>query len=79
MYPNLDSKIALSAPCGQTKPVRRHRPRDVGYRDNREPSLGELLIDPMLHRLMMSDGVSGGALIELIAAVKVGLERGKAN
>jgi hypothetical protein len=52
------------------------RPRKrVGYKDNREPALADLLTDPILHRLLSSDGVRQDHLIELIADVKVRLAR----
>ncbi|MBF0267146.1 MAG: hypothetical protein HQL44_01005 [Alphaproteobacteria bacterium] len=36
------------------------------YRDNREPSLEELLADPVIHHLMDCDGVKMTSLLTLI-------------
>ena len=51
------------------------RPLRSRYAGNQEPDLIELLTDPMLHRLLASDGVKSDHLIELIADVKVRLSR----
>jgi hypothetical protein len=40
------------------------------HADDPEPSLGELLRDPMFQRLMRSDGVSRTALLTLVAATR---------
>ncbi len=40
-----------------------------------EPSLGDLLFDPMLHQLMASDGVSMAELLRRIADAKQALAR----
>jgi hypothetical protein len=54
--------------------LRRYSPRSR-YAGNQEPDLADLLTDPLLHRLMASDGVHANHLIELIADVKVRLAR----
>jgi len=54
--------------------LRRHSTRSR-YAGNQEPDLADLLTDPMLHRLMASDGVHRDHLIDLIADVKVRLAR----
>jgi hypothetical protein len=52
------------------------RPRKrISYCDNREPALADLLTDPILQRLLSSDGVRQDHLIDLIADVKVRLAR----
>jgi hypothetical protein len=51
------------------------RPLRSRYAGNQEPDLVELLTDPMLHRLLASDGVKSDQLIELIADVKVRMLR----
>jgi hypothetical protein len=50
----------------------------IGFDGNQEPPLAELLIDPIVHRLMASDGVRQDHLIDLIAdvAVKLAWRRG---
>jgi hypothetical protein len=45
------------------------------YVDNQEPALADLLTDPIVHRLLASDGVRSDHLIDLIADVKVRLAR----
>jgi hypothetical protein len=47
--------------------------RKIGFERNQEPALVDLLTDPIVHRLMHSDGVRQDALIDLIADVKVRL------
>jgi hypothetical protein len=51
------------------------RPLRSRYAGNQEPNLVDLLTDPMLHRLLASDGVKSDHLIELIADVRVRLSR----
>jgi hypothetical protein len=53
----------------------RRRPMRTRFAGNQEPDLAELLTDPMLHRLLASDGVKSEHLIDLIADVKVRLSR----
>ena len=45
------------------------------YAGNQEPDLADLLTDPLLHRLLASDGVRSDHLIDLIADIKVKLAR----
>ena len=45
------------------------------YAGNQEPDLADMLTDPMLHRLLASDGIRTDHLIDLIADVKVKLQR----
>ncbi len=45
------------------------------YCGNQEPDLADMLTDPILHRLLASDGVRSDHLIDLIADVKVRLSR----
>ena len=45
------------------------------YAGNQEPDLADMLTDPILHRLLASDGVRSDHLIDLIADVKVRLSR----
>jgi hypothetical protein len=45
------------------------------YAGNHEPELADMLTDPILHRLLASDGVRSEHLIDLIADVKVRLLR----
>ena len=47
----------------------------IGFCDNREPDLAELLTDPIVQRLARSDGILQDHLIDLIAEVKVRLSR----
>ena len=42
---------------------------------NLEPRLADILTDPIMLRLMASDGIHAGQLIDLIADVKLRLER----
>ncbi len=51
------------------------RPARTRFAGNQEPDLVELLTDPLLHRLLASDGVKSDHLIDLIADVKVRLAR----
>lgn len=37
------------------------------YRDNKEPSLDDVLADPVIHRLMECDGVQMPSLLRLIS------------
>lgn len=53
----------------------RRRPMRTRFAGNQEPDLAELLTDPMMHRLLASDGVKSDHLIDLIADVKVRLSR----
>ena len=53
----------------------RRRPMRTRFAGNQEPELAELLTDPMMHRLLASDGVKSDHLIDLIADVKVRLSR----
>jgi len=45
------------------------------YAGNHEPELADMLTDPILHRLLASDGIRSDHLIDLIADVKVRLSR----
>jgi hypothetical protein len=47
------------------------------YAGNQEPDLADLLTDPIIHRLLASDGVRSDHLIELIADVKVKLRQSR--
>ena len=69
------SAIGSSAAQHQAAFFPGRRPARIGYRGNHEPALAELLIDPILHRLLQSDGIKPDTLIELIAEVKVRLAR----
>ena len=51
------------------------RPMRTRYAGNQEPELVDLLTDPMMHRLLASDGIRSEHLIDLIADVKVRLSR----
>jgi len=53
----------------------RRRPSRSIFSGNQEPLVAELLTDPILHRLLASDGVRTDHLIDLIADVKVKLAR----
>lgn len=67
----------LAVPAGQPALfVYRRAPR-TRYGANQEPDLADLLTDPMLHRLLASDGVRSDHLIELIADVKVRLRQSR--
>jgi hypothetical protein len=57
----------------------RLRASKIGFTGNHEPALAELLIDPILHRLLQSDGIKPDALIDLIADVKVRMARRQAT
>lgn len=47
------------------------------YAGNQEPDLADILTDPIMHRLLASDGVRSDHLIELIADVKVKLRQSR--
>jgi hypothetical protein len=53
----------------------RRRPMRTRFAGNQEPDLAELLTDPVMHRLLASDGIKSDHLIDLIADVKVRLAR----
>lgn len=56
--------------------VYRRAPR-TRYAGNQEPDLADLLTDPIMHRLLASDGVRSDHLIDLIADVKVRLRQSR--
>ena len=56
--------------------VYRRAPR-TRYAGNNEPELAEMLTDPIMHRLLASDGVRADHLIDLIAEVKVRLRQSR--
>lgn len=67
----------LAVPAGQAALfVTRRAPR-TRYAGNNEPDLADMLTDPILHRLLASDGVRSDHLIELIADVKVRLRQSR--
>jgi hypothetical protein len=66
---------ALATANEQTALFLRRRPLRSRFAGNQEPALAELLADPMLHRLLASDGVMPDHLIDLLADVKVRLAR----
>lgn len=68
-----DNKLAVTNQ--QAALFLHRRPLRSRYAGNQEPDLVELLTDPMLHRLLASDGIKSDHLIELIADVKVRLSR----
>jgi len=53
----------------------RRRRAPARFAGNQEPAIAEILTDPILHRLLASDGVRSDHLIDLIADVKVRLAR----
>ena len=69
------TEAQLVLPPPQTALFMRRRPARSRYTDNQEPALAEMLTDPILHRLLASDGVLSDHLIDLIADVKVRLAR----
>ena len=68
-----ESKLAVANQ--QAALFLQRRPLRSRFAGNQEPDLIELLADPMLHRLLASDGVRSDHLIDLIADVKVRLSR----
>ncbi len=68
-----DSTLALASQ--QAALFLRRRPLRSRFAGNQEPDLAEILTDPMLQRLLASDGVKSDHLIDLIADVKVRLAR----
>ena len=68
-----DSTLALASQ--QAALFLRRRPLRTRFAGNQEPDLAEILTDPMLQRLLASDGVKSDHLIDLIADVKVRLAR----
>lgn len=68
-----DSKLA--AANQQTAIFLQRRPFRNRFAGNQEPDLVDLLTDPLLHRLLASDGIKSDHLIDLIADVKVRLAR----
>ena len=68
-----ESTLALASQ--QAALFLRRRPLRTRFGGNHEPELAEILTDPMLHRLLASDGVKSDQLIDLIADVKVRLAR----
>lgn len=68
-----ESTLALASQ--QVELFLRRRPLRSRFAGNQEPDLAEILTDPMLHRLLASDGVKSDHLIDLIADVKVRLAR----
>jgi hypothetical protein len=56
--------------------VYRRSPR-TRYAGNHEPDLADMLTDPIMHRLLASDGVRSDHLIDLIADVKVKLRQSR--
>ena len=69
----VDSKLAVANQ--QAALFLQRRPMRTRFAGNQEPELVELLTDPMLHRLLASDGIKSDHLIDLIADVKVRLAR----
>jgi len=68
-----DSTLALASQ--QAALFLRRRPMRSRFSGNQEPDLAEILTDPMMHRLLASDGVKSDHLIDLIADIKVRLAR----
>jgi hypothetical protein len=68
-----DSKLA--AANQQSALFLQRRPMRTRFAGNQEPDLVELLTDPMMLRLLASDGIKSDQLIDLIADVKVRLCR----
>jgi len=69
----VDSKLAVANQ--QAALFLQRRPMRTRFAGNQEPELVELLTDPMLHRLLASDGIKSDHLIDLIADIKVRLAR----
>jgi hypothetical protein len=65
----------LAATGQQAEMFLRRRPMRSRFAGNQEPDLAELLTDPIMQRLLASDGVMADHLIDLIADVKVRLAR----
>ena len=65
----------LAAASQQAASFLYRRPARTRYAGNQEPDLADMLTDPILHRLLASDGVRSDHLIDLIADVKVRLSR----
>lgn len=68
-----ESKLAVANQ--QAALFLQRRPFRSRFAGNQEPELVDLLTDPMLHRLLASDGIKSDHLIDLIADVKVRLAR----
>ncbi len=69
------AEAQLVLPPSQNSLFMRRRSARSRYIDNQEPTLADLLTDPIVHRLLASDGVLSDHLIDLIADVKVRLAR----
>ena len=73
-----ESKLAVANQ--QAALFLQRRPLRTRFAGNQEPELVDLLTDPMMHRLLASDGIRSEHLIDLIADVKVRLaRRGRAS
>jgi len=70
---SVDSKLAVANQ--QAALFLQRRPIRTRFAGNQEPDLIELLTDPMLQRLLASDGIKSDHLIDLIADVRVRLAR----
>lgn len=68
----VDRTSAAAQPAGLF--IRRQK-RPIGFADNREPDLAEVLTDPIILRLLRSDGIHRDHLIDLIADIRVKLAR----
>jgi len=75
MVPNIDKPNAKRASAAVPGLPSQFRARRTLYSENQEPALVDLLTDPIMQRLMKSDGVKRDQLIDLIADVKVRLNR----
>ena len=69
------AETKLAAASQQAPMLLQRRPLRTRFAGNQEPDLIELLTDPMMHRLLASDGIKSDHLIDLIADVKVRLSR----
>lgn len=69
---------SVATPAQQPALFQHRRAGRTRYAGNQEPELADLLTDPILQRLLASDGVRSDHLIDLIAEIKVKLRQSRA-
>ena len=72
--PSKKSLAAKTARTVQAKPERRF-PTDPPSMD--EPTLHEMLRDPIMQRLMTSDGITKSQLLTLVAAARIRIQNSR--
>lgn len=84
MHSRTKNRLLPSSPAtatGMTRAVQvgLRRPQPDRFKANEEPSLDDLLADPLTHTLMASDGLPGDAVLAAIEQARARLSGGAAD